>query len=135
MENNALSFGDIFEYDNKDYIFLAANSDINYVAKILSVEDSKRLNCFCNSQISKNISKTDTWLYCFIVLTTEEIKDRAAQFAKPELDEYNCVFHKRPIVLNDNDLNNLKNEILNTRATPIALKEIIKTIEIVTKVV
>jgi len=130
MESNILSFGDIFEYKDKDYVFLAANSDIIYVAKILSIEDSKRLNCFCNLQISKNISKTDTWLYCFVLLTTEEIKDRAAQFAKPELEEYNCVFHKRPVVLNDNDLKNLKNEILNTRVTPIALKEIIKTLKL-----
>lgn len=130
MGEDSLCFGDIFKYNNQEYIFLASTLDVIYVAKILSTENSKKLNNYCTSQVQKNCPNTDTWLLCFIMLTTEELKDRAAQFGKPELEDYKEIFHKLSIYLNNRDLVNLKKEVLNTRTTPIALKEAVREIKV-----
>lgn len=125
MGEVSLSFGDVFVYEGKEFIFLASNLDIIYVAKILLIEDSKKLDNFCCGEIRKNKNNISNYLLCYVLLTTEELKDRAAFFAKPELENYMSVFHKLSIVLTNIDLKRLKMEILNTRATPIGLKEII----------
>lgn len=130
MGEEALTFGDIFEYSGKEYIFLAGTLEIVYVARILPIEDSKKLDNLCNSEIRKNKTNTSNFLLCYIILTTDELKDRAAFFAKPELDNYMSIFKKLSITLNIDDLKDLKKEILDTRATPIGLKEIIQKTEI-----
>jgi hypothetical protein len=131
MRDDSLTFGDVFEFGNGQFVFLASTLDNLYVARVLSAEDSKKLNNFCSSKISKNFPRTDTILFCYVILTTEEVKDRAAQYGMPELENHLSAFHKLPITLKKSDLKNLKDGILNTRATPIGLKEIIKDIDLV----
>lgn len=123
-------FGDVFEYGLKQYIYLGSTVDVVYAARILSTEESKKLNSFCETQIRKNNSSTDKWLYCYVVLTTDELKDRAAQFGRPEIDDFGTLFKKLSISLTDFDLRSLKRDIMGSRVVPLGLKGIISEVEI-----
>lgn len=130
MTEDSLTFGDVFEFGDREFIFLALTLDNLYVATILPTEKSKDLDRFCSSKVRKNFSRTDSPLYCYIILTTEEVKERAAQFGFPALENCLTALHKLPVILNKKDLEDLKSGILNTRATPGALKEIVKGINL-----
>ncbi len=132
MGKSSLIFGDIFEYDESEYIYLGATTELIYVAKILPHDLSKQLNNRCQSLISRNKqTEIGGFLYCYIMLTTDELKDRAAVYGKPEIDILNLVFNKLPYFLNDKDLNVLKKDIINSRSVPKGLREIIEKTEIV----
>lgn len=130
MDEKTLFFGDVFEYDGKWYVFLGLTLDVIYVAKVLTEEDSSNLHKYCESQIRKNAQNTDKWLFCYVMLTTEELKDRVAQYGKPELDGFKKVFKKLAIMLSKKDLEKLKKDIVNSRVVPIGLREIVEKVEI-----
>lgn len=122
-----VSFGDVFEYGGKEYIFLAATGDIFYVALILSIQDSKTVTHLFNMNLAKNQDhKLSSVLYCFVTLTTEEFKDRCANFGNPGRDSFSMAVNKLAASLNDKDKRQLRNGILNSRAAPIGLKDLIK---------
>ncbi|PIZ00190.1 hypothetical protein COY62_03940 [bacterium (Candidatus Howlettbacteria) CG_4_10_14_0_8_um_filter_40_9] len=60
-----IKFGDVFNYGEKDYVFLAKTEDIIYVAEILDTESTKRIKEFTEKEIRKN---KDNWqkrpLFC-----------------------------------------------------------------------
>jgi len=128
MTDGLLEFGDIFEYEGNEYIFLASKTDITYAAKILGTELSIQLSKQCLKLVTRNV-RIERPLYCFVILTTEELKDRAAHFGNPEINPQ-IFFNKQSISLNDKDLNNLKQEIEKSRATPLGLRTIISNLQI-----
>jgi len=130
MTDDCLTFGDVFEFGDKEYVFLALTVDNLYAAKVFTVEDTRELDSVCNRKIVRNYPYTDSPLFCYIILTTEEIKDRAAQFGNPGLENCMDALRKLPISLNESDLKQLKDGILGTKSTPIALKEIVKDINL-----
>jgi hypothetical protein len=128
MSDGLLEFGNIFEYNGSEYIFLAGQPDVNYAAKILNTKVTKQLEHLRLRSASAN-RKLEKPVYCFVVLTTAEVKDRAAFWGRSQ-QEANMIFNKLNISLNNTDLKNLKKDIEDSRAAPIALKEMVSAIKI-----
>lgn len=124
--SSSLVFGDIFVHEGLEYVFLAATSDQIYVAKILDINLSKRVKTLYEASIRKNKEvKLRNLLYCFVVLTTEEVKGRMASLSKTDGYRFEKEIRKVNLSLNEKDFSALKDEILSSRGTPIVLKELI----------
>ncbi|MCR4311060.1 MAG: hypothetical protein NUV54_00605 [Candidatus Taylorbacteria bacterium] len=118
------TFGDIFRFREEFYVFLAASSEEIFAAKILDHE---------NSRILESISKrsSDKPLYWYVILTTDEFKDRAAHLMKTQQD-----IGIEPLLdwvggsLNETDLKDLKSEIMKDGSpVPKGLKKILSQYE------
>ncbi len=75
--DSLVTFGTLFEYNNKQYIFLARTEEVIYAGQILDEEKTKWLQQLCDDRVKKNRDVSRP-LYCFVILSTEEMKDRAA---------------------------------------------------------
>ncbi len=129
---NILIFGDIFKFNEKEYIFLAKSEEIVYAAQVLSIEHTQRLNNFFQQQIIKNkiTILTDKPLYCFVILKTKDFEGRAASLHDSGKDEFSIDFRKLPITLDLDDLKALRDEILKSRGVPLELKDLVKDLDI-----
>lgn len=125
----SLLYGDIFEFCQKEYIFLAKTSEIIYAAEILNQENSKRLNGFLNHVIAKNADEkliNSKPLYCFVMLTTEEFFQRCAFLGNTGKDDFSMSVTKTTKSINEKDQKEIKHEILTSKAVPIELQKIIE---------
>lgn len=130
MSSSLLVFGDVFLYEGHEYIFLAATSDQIYTAKILDLELSKEINRQYQAAIRKNKEiALRNLLYCFVILSTQELKDRMASLANTDGYRFEREIRKLSISLDKKDLNSLKDEIVSSRGTPIILKELLSGIK------
>lgn len=85
MSSSSLVFGDVFIYENNEYIFLVATPDQIYTAKILNLELSKEINKQYQVAIAKNKNvMLRNILYCFVILSTQELKGRIASLANTD---------------------------------------------------
>jgi len=128
-----LIFGDTFRHREKEYVYLAQTGDILYAALILPQDESRELNKYSSTQI-KNGAKTGIMLtkplYCFVVLNTEEFKDRVAHIGFSDQHESTvdeCGSLNPTGKLNNFDLKQIKQEI-DGGAVPQDLKELTKSI-------
>lgn len=128
MSDGLLEFGNIFEYNGSEYIFLAGQPDVIYAAKILNTGETKQLERLRLRSAGAN-RKLEKPIYCFVILTTKEVKDRAAFWGRSQ-QEVNMTFNKLNISLNNIDLKNLKKDIRDSRTAPIALKEMVSAVKI-----
>ncbi|MDP3934862.1 MAG: hypothetical protein Q8Q46_01430 [Candidatus Giovannonibacteria bacterium] len=126
-----IKFGDVFKYKEKEYVYLVKTDEILYVAAILNKEDTSRVNTrYENLERNGKIDQyKDHPLYCFVMLTTEEFKDRMANFYRPGHDESNLNFGGILCSLNVRDLKDIKSEILKG-PVPKELQELVKNINI-----
>ena len=125
----SLVFGDVFIYEAKEYIFLASTSSQIYTAKILDVALSKEINNQFNAAARKNKEAIlRNLLYCFVILSTEELKNRMASLARTDGERFEREIKKQNIELNSNDLQALKEEILSSKGIPLILKELISNL-------
>lgn len=128
------TFGNIFNFNEKDYVFLAKTEDVIYAAEIFDNEKSilckKALGKITkNSQQSYKLRQQP--LYCFIVLRTEEFKERVAHYGQSAQGDVPNFFENPICSLNSTDLTELHKELLNDdSAVPELLKELIKDIKI-----
>ena len=92
----SISFGDIFQHEEKEYIFLAKTENIIYAAEILSTEKTEKINTLLQKRISssKDGIIEDCILYCYVVLQTEQFKNRCAHFAHSGKDDFKFIFDK-----------------------------------------
>ena len=129
----SLLFGDIFRYNEKEYIFLAKTEEVLYAAQILNPEISGRIDKVYQSKIyNGKLTKVleGNILYCYVILQTEEFKDRMAHFATTGKDGFSPLLEKLPLQLNKEDLKAIKAEIVEKNAIPLALKELVKSIPV-----
>ncbi len=127
MKINLLSFGDVFRYREEEYVYLARTEDVFYTAKILNKEDTSKVENQANRPSRIQIKSP---LYCFVMLDTEEFKERMAHLHNTDKNEVN-IYSDKYCSLNKKDLNALKAEILDPETlVPRQLKESIKDIEI-----
>ncbi|MEK7573881.1 MAG: hypothetical protein AAB531_05680 [Patescibacteria group bacterium] len=131
MSSSSLVFGDIFVYENEEYIFLASTSAQIYTAKILDIDLSRRVNKAYDEALKKSKEiKLKNLLYCFVILTTQELKNRIASLARTDGHRFEAAMKKSNISLNKKDLISLKDEAVSSRGVPIILKELISTLEL-----
>ncbi len=123
-----LSFGDVFNYKEKDYVYLARTADIFYTARILNKSDTHEVKTMADRAAKKgNIQNA---LYCFVMLDTEEFRDRMAHLHNPDRNDVNA-FMEKYCTLESKDLLALKKEILDENTlVPRQLKDLVRDIEI-----
>lgn len=131
----SLIFGDIFRYNDTEYIYLAQTEDLTYAAKILNETVAQKIEGLynkkeCNGQM--NPTAESNILYCYVILKTKEMKDKMAHFQQTKQDSTSLIQEKLPIRLNNDDLRNIKEEIISRSAIPLGLKEAVKDIRIET---
>ena len=126
-----ITFGDVFKYDEKDYVFLAKTEDIVYAAKIFDKEYSTLYNKVF-TKISKNGQRsgelTQRYLYCFVELKTEEFKERICYYGKSDENDVSDFLENVIGKLNEEDLKELHKEILADDLVSELLKEKVKEI-------
>ncbi len=128
----SVKFGDVFLYREKDFIFLAKNDDVIYAAEILSKESTEKINTLYEIKEKKgHMHKvSDNVLYCFVMLETQDFKDRMAHFKSTANDNGDIVLDIH-CSLDSSDLKAMKIEIMSkTSAVPIKLKKIVQELDI-----
>jgi len=124
-----ITFGDIFRYKEEDYVYLAQNSEIIYAAKILDEEKANQILKLEERRI-RSPKMQNHVLYSFVILSTNEFKNRMAHFNRTDENNISASFDIVGL-LNREDMIKVKEEILNENsAVPIELKEMIKDIDI-----
>lgn len=106
-----IKFGDVFKHGERDYVYLAGTSEIIYAAKILSIENTEKvLNLSNKRETNGNRDKYKGHsLYCFVMLDTDEFKDRMAHFQQTQYGDVSVESAFRH--LNTGDLKKIKEEI------------------------
>lgn len=131
-----ITFGEVIKFKEAEYVYLAATDEIVYLAKILNREEGNKINQLYLKRLGggamTNIKVADHAIYCFVMLTTTEFKDRMTHLAKPPLghDFGSQFMFDRIGQLNTNDLKEIKQTIMTTGHVPIELKELVENIEI-----
>lgn len=120
-----LNFGDVFRHRDGYYIYLLQTGEIFFAAKVCDHENTKNLKRLSDlrSRRADNHADEDP-TFCFVVLTTDEFKDQAAHYGRPNVDidipmEFVC--H-----LNETDLEVLKKEIKSDNAANQFLRKTIQ---------
>ncbi|HCB35263.1 MAG TPA: hypothetical protein DEP25_01325 [Candidatus Taylorbacteria bacterium] len=127
----SFTFGDIFQYDDKEYIFLAETEDILYAARILNKEHTAILKKGTTAAIRRNSLMLDNLTYSFVILQTQELRERAAYFATTGKNRFdNLIFIPLNIELCEEDLKGIKDEITKKKCVSIKLKELVRDIDI-----
>lgn len=127
-----IKFGDVVRYNENEYVFLAQNDGIIYAAKILDKNTTGSIQKLEESRYKKNsIQKVkNNVLYSYVILSTDEFKDRMAHLNNTDKNNFELVFDIT-CTLNNNDQKKIKEEILNeSSAVSAKLKQIIKDIDI-----
>ncbi len=125
-------FGDVFRYNEKEYVFLAQTDGIIYAAKILNEEEADKIQRVYNNRCKNNSAEKvkHNVLYSFVILSTDDFKNRMAHFYNTDKNKFELFFD---IIcsLNKNDQKEIWKEISSENsAVPIKLKQLIKDIEI-----
>lgn len=125
--NGILTFGDVFRHKEKEYVYLASTADVVYAARILNTDEGRQILGLME-KLSANRSRITNPLFCFVVLDTEDFKDRLAHFAKTGKDELGISIEKIG-KLNATDLAKIKEEIKKDNTImPTLLKELVADI-------
>lgn len=125
----SLTFGDIFRYNEKEYIFLAKTEDRIYVAQILTPVDTERVDKLFKIREATN-KPTNLTIYCYVILQTADFKDRAAHLHNTGNVTFTSFIEKLPTALNLEDLKNIKMEIVKKNTISIELKELVQDIQL-----
>lgn len=126
-----ITFGDIFTYGEKEYVFFAKTDELTYAAEIFDIERTKEVLASYNRMVKKNGSGycESRPLYCFVILQTENFKNRMAHLGMTDHGADNISFDTVGCKLNDQDLNELKNIIKDpSSAVNRGLRELVKDI-------
>ncbi|MCH7758955.1 hypothetical protein IID20_01195 [Patescibacteria group bacterium] len=129
-----IKFGDIFRHKEKEYVFLAKTENIIYAAQILDKVNTKKIHELYKLKSRNTIDAQKCEhkpLFCYVLLSTEEFKERMTHLYKPEKDESSIFFDKIGTVLNTKDLQDIKEQIIYPNS-PVALelKEIVSKLDI-----
>ena len=115
-----LKFGDVFRFKEQEFVFLHLTTDFMYVARIFDFKQTQQVISLYDKKTKKGQMRDaakDHAIYSFIILTTEEFKERMANFAKNQ-EDVNIL----PDIIgrvNDEDLAAIKKEILS-ESCPVA---------------
>ncbi len=125
----SLTFGDIFRYNEKEYIFLAKTEEKIYAAQILTPVDTQRVDRLFKIREAGNKS-TNLTIYCYVILQTADFKNRAAHLYNAGNITFEVLIEKLPIELEAEDLKNIKTEIMRKSTMSLELKDLVKEINI-----
>lgn len=129
-----IKFGDIFGFNEKDFVFLAKTEDIVYAAEVLNMDQSRQFKVLCD-KVAKNSKESyklkQQRLYCFVELKTKSFEERIAYYGRTERNDTIDLFNDIKGSLDKSDLAELHKELIaDDEAVSGILKEKIKDIEI-----
>ena len=133
--DSIVNFGEVIEYEGKEYVYLAATHELIYLARILDHDQTKALLqrsdiAFTSGGIPKTTVQTQNVLYSYVILTTREVEERAAHLARTDYPFNSSFVFNKICPLNKNDHEELRKEILQEgSAAPLGLKSLIRVIE------
>jgi hypothetical protein len=130
-----VTFGSVFLYSGKEYVYLDRSEDVVYAAEILNKEFSNRLKKICaNAAINskKSYSVSQNQMYCFVELQTKEYMQRVAHYGfSPALNAEGGILSDVIGRLCTEDIKELYTEISkDDLAVSLDLKERIKKISL-----
>jgi hypothetical protein len=129
-----ISFGDVFRYRGEVYVYLATFDGVVHTAKILSKEDSNLiLSAHDKKALVGRPEKRGNVLYCYVVLSTSEFKDRLAHllhYDKRGIEPSFESFIDRMGRLGAQDIVDLKNEIMTASVVTGQLREHVKQLQV-----
>ncbi|MBU4030999.1 hypothetical protein KJ756_02500 [Patescibacteria group bacterium] len=120
-----ITFGDVFRYNSKEYIFLKITPDTIYAAWILNKKDSEKISSLYNRRISNGGRDLESrTIFAFVTLDTKEFKKRIASFHMTGNDLIKATgIEPIGISVSDKDIKELKSLI---RSSPCVSKELKK---------
>ena len=122
-----IKFGDVFQYEDHDYVFLAKIDGLVYAAEILNDSSTKRIIAFEGKQGERK--RSGEILYCYVILQTEAFKNRMAHLNGARDGNADLQFDLVISPLVKEDLICMKKEVLEG-PLPLVLKAAIKDIDI-----
>lgn len=128
-----MTFGDIFQYNEKDYIYLGAKGDHIHAAVVLDEKFTANLLRLHTRRTQQNspgasVALLSSTAYCFVILKTSEMKDRACHFNNTEYEiKYFNSLNILPVKLTKEDLTNIKTEIMTKPVTE-ELREVVRPV-------
>lgn len=110
----ALYFGEVVSFDGGEYVYLHAEPEVIFLAKIIDPDYVRKLNDLFSVRNGNgsNVAcrSLESSVYCFVELSTEKYQGHGAHLAKTEY-EFSDV--STPIcILDISDKEKLKSEIL-----------------------
>lgn len=124
-------FGDIFSYQDDEYIFLANTSEQLFAAKILNKElTQKIISAYKRALKSGSLARERALVFCYVELKTEDFRGQIASLAKTENTNFDILSNKSSYSLCKEDLQALKKEVLESHGVPIKLQELMDSIEV-----
>lgn len=124
-------FGDIFSYQNENYIFLANTTEQLFAAKILNKELTQEIVLAYKKALKSGSSARERALvFCYVELKTEDFRGQIASLAKTENTNFDILSNKSSYSLCREDFQALKKEILESHGVPIKLQELVGSIEV-----
>ncbi|MBU0578420.1 hypothetical protein KKE34_01025 [Patescibacteria group bacterium] len=127
-----LTFGDVFEYEERVYIFLVLSEKVIHVARVLDLIETQKIEERVERLIQQgkdDFLKTNV-LFAYVKLQTKELKNRACHLHNTGKDDLSMYFSPLPISLSNKDLKGIKKEILERKTVSTTLQELVKDIEI-----
>ena|SRR5258708_16750359 len=127
-----MRFGTVFQYFDKEYIFLVETPDIIYAARILTPPETKRVDGQYATLVARNAPNIERMpVYSYVILETKELKERAAHFLKTDGTSFSDLYLQQlSITLCKEDLIKIKEEITKDGCVSLKLKELVEDIEI-----
>lgn len=122
-----LLFGDVFRFEEKEYIYLSPDGDYTYAARILEIDETKDLDRLLSQIIRKNGNINGT-VFCFVKLRTEGFENRSALLAEAGRNMNSSPLVKLSVEVDPDDLKEIKKQIETDRRIPAKLKECVKDV-------
>ncbi len=130
-KSQSFAFGDIFEYNSEEYIFLAETEDVTFAARILNKELSRDFIDRRETVERKNSYRIDNLVYSFVVLKTPQLQGRVAHLYGSDRNVAKGVFYTSlNISLLKEDLKQLQEEITQKKCVSERLKKEVKDLKI-----
>ena len=99
-----IKFGDIFRFNEQEFVFLAQTHEITYAAKVLNLDDTKSVLRLYEIRNAGNSEKINNVLYSFVILNTPEFKNRMAHLNNTDQNGH----HDRYQLINTTYFKNFK---------------------------
>ncbi|MFA5954259.1 MAG: hypothetical protein WC817_01840 [Patescibacteria group bacterium] len=129
----AIKYGDVFRYNEEDYIFLVQTEEIVYAAKVLDKGKTQKIKELYEKKQRdmRNNGLESRRIFCFVMLDTESFRERMAHLAQPEHDSDNITPNKLGFCINSADKAAIRDEILNPGSpVPRDLKKLVAALDL-----
>lgn len=119
-----INFGDVFRFKEEMYVYLVQAGELTFAARILDRALTQQLIASRDKNAKNPHRRSEEKLmYCFAVLTTDDFREQAAHYGKPEMPTDATPEPVRRLC--EADIEKLKIEIMNDGATNILLRDTI----------